>query len=102
MPVIDTEVHPLVRQEPGARYGCNGKPRRRDMLLVKAGYTSAPGNLFAMVRKQIWHRVPDNGSKECRYDRSLGDPKCEGCQHRGSGQEYSKSVQMAAMENQNG
>jgi len=102
MPVLEHAVHDLTRQKPGARYGCNGKPRRRDMLLVKAGYSPAADNLRRLERDQLWERIPDNGSKECRYDRSLGDPKCEGCQHRGSGEEYSRSVQMAVRENQNG
>lgn len=95
-PVIDHEVHPLTRQDDSARYGCHGKSRIRPPLKVQAGYES----IGTANKGGKWvHRViqiEDHGSLECRYDRSLGDPKCNGCQHRGSGEAYSESVQGGA------
>lgn len=84
MPVIPHPTHPDTVQNPEAKYLCNGKPRVRHLLRVKTGY-DIHGNLGMQF-------IKDFGSLECRYDRSLQDVKCAGCQHAGSGEAYAAHV----------
>lgn len=37
-------------------------------------------------------KIQDSMSRECRYDKSLSDIKCDGCPRRGSGEAYAKKV----------
>ena len=95
MPVEDHPIHEKTRQGSDARYGCWGRERRREPLLVKNGHTSGHGDFEAVQRLTL---IPDHGSVECRYDMSLSDQKCAGCQHRGSGERYAESVKAKAKE----
>ena len=92
-PVEEHAVHEKVRQKEGARYGCHNKPRRRDDYFVKTGHdatkTHFDGDVTTRQRRSL---IPDFGSLECRYDMSLTDDKCEGCEHRGSGEAYDKKI----------
>ena len=91
MPVLNHEVHPATVQADGAVYGCHN--RSRDA----AGYYAPDGlqikahdNLkYSFVKTRYIKNVL---SKECRYDKSLSDPKCSGCCHQGSGEEYDRKV----------
>lgn len=80
MPVIDTPVHQ--KTVGGALYGCHN---RADFAI---GYLAS-----------LWSEpeyVAHTMSRECRYDSSLTDAKCEGCKHRGSSEEYQSDLQAAA------
>jgi hypothetical protein len=80
MPVLDHPVHASTIAPP--RYGCNGLPRTREPYDVPDGYT--PDG------RQQTSQIPDPLSPECRYDHSLTDTRCAGCQHRGSGEDYAE------------
>lgn len=64
MPVIHHATDPRTVTGPDHRYGCWGLP------------------------EELNHRMSDR----CRYDKSLGDPNCTDCVHRGKGEAYDKMV----------
>lgn len=90
MPVEDHAVHEKTRIEAQKPYGCHNLGR--DMT----GYHAI--NRFAGTtgHQPVWWlervRIPHVMSRECRYDMSNGDPRCDGCRHRGSGEAYAKRV----------
>ena len=86
MPVVDTPVHERVKEKEGAVYGCWNKPRPNEnsRYLAIDGYDINGCVMFAV----IYH----NMSTECRFDMSLKDPKCNGCEWRGSGEAYDEMV----------
>lgn len=90
MPVEEHKVHEKVREKAGTKYGCHNKDR--DFV----GY-SAP-NRFAGTtgHEPIWWigrmKIPHVMSRECRYDMSLKDVKCESCKHIGSGEAYAEKI----------
>ena len=76
MPVEDHAVHEKVREKEGAKYGCWNKPRPTfGQWMIGGGY----GYEYRF-------------STECRYDMSLTDSKCDGCEWRGSGEAYDAMV----------
>ena len=89
MPVEDHEVHDKVRIKADKPYGCYDRemsecyyaPERK---MGSSGYEP----IFFYERIRIPHRM----SRECRYDMSLMDARCGGCNHRGSGEKYSERV----------
>lgn len=89
MPVLDHEVHDSVIQKEDAKYGCWNKERKREDLLVKNGWLF--NHLFT-EGKQLFTEIEDFGSLECRYDKSLLDNKCKGCNRQGSGEKYSEMI----------
>ena len=94
MPVEDHEVHEKTRIEAAKPYGCHN--RDRDMT----GY-SAPNRFAGTTGHEpiYWLgrvKIPHVMSRECRYDMSNNDSRCNGCKHRGSGEAYAKKVQNAA------
>jgi hypothetical protein len=92
-PVEDHPVHELVRQKQHARHGCwNRKPFSDGYMAPSRQY--APSGNFTMVKVFIPHKM----STECRYDMSLSDGKCAGCQHKGSGEQYAAKIRAAANE----
>jgi len=78
MPVVDTPVHEKVREKEGAVYGCWNMHRPTVGDTVSSSYSG-----------EKWPYV---FSEECRFDMSLKDPKCEGCEWRGSGEKYDEMV----------
>lgn len=73
------------------RYGCFNKKKHR------AGYFAPqrqhlPDGRFTTGVKWIWNRM----SQGCRYDKSLQDPRCEGCTHRGDGEQHLTTQQEGA------
>lgn len=89
MPVIDHAVHEKVRISADKPYGCHNRE-------MSAGYHAI--NRFAGTtgHQPIWWlermRIPHVMSRECRFDMSLKDPRCEGCKHRGSGEAYDARI----------
>lgn len=87
MPVVDTPVHEKVREKEGAKYGCWNKPRREQLgYYVPERYITLKGVTFEASY------VVNTMSIECRYDMSLTDTKCDGCEWRGSGEAYDAMV----------
>ena len=86
MPVIDHEVHEKVKINSSTfRYGCFNKRQYPNYL-----FREFVGNRIEV--KYIEHRM----SRECRYDKSLTDYACEGCEHRGTGEKYAEMVSKAS------
>lgn len=82
MPVIEHEIHPSVRHGAEKRYGCWNLPRPVENSLVVGAEAYGA---------QTW---PFCMSTECRFDLSLSDPWCEGCDHQGSGETYAATIRM--------
>lgn len=76
MPVIDHATHESTRIGSDYRYGCWNKPR------------PVTGQSVYSLPKAYPYRF----SEECRYDMSLTDNACSGCEWRGSGEAYDQSV----------
>ncbi len=84
MPGLDYEVHPLtVGSEHYTK--CSRKER-------KSGYWARDVRHNMQPPKDVWVWVEDTSSRECRYDKSLTDQKCEGCYSRGMGEFYSDEI----------
>lgn len=77
MPVEDHPIHERVRHGADSKYGCWNLPR------------PVYGQLVAPRIGRPW---PYTFSTECRYDKSLTDAWCDGCEHRGSGEIYAERV----------
>lgn len=87
MPVVDTPVHEKVREKEGAVYGCWNKPRRKQLgYYVPERCITLKGVTYEATY------VENTMSEECRFDMSLKDPKCDGCEWRGSGEKYDEMV----------
>lgn len=78
MAVLTHEVHDKVRIEHDKPYGCHNHQDRSE------GYLGSTWGTAKFIEFRM--------SKECRYDMSLTDPRCENCKHRGSGEEYNEMV----------
>lgn len=77
MPVVDHDVHPLVRL--GERPGCfNHKP-------YSPGYF-APDRIYRDdgTWESVQVFIPHRLSTECRFDQAMAGERCEGCEHIGS------------------
>ena len=90
MPVADRESHVMVRRASDAPYGCKDRE-------IKSGYWSHqrkyyPDGRFSIELVFTPHRM----STECRYDKSLVDPRCGTCSRRGTGEECFAAVEAAA------
>ena len=87
MAVLDHPVHEKVRIGNDHRYGCWNRVGHND------GYYAPtrryfPDGSFDMVTIFIPHHM----SRDCRFDMSLQDPSCQGCQHRGLGELYDSNI----------
>lgn len=90
MAVIDHAVHPSTKIDSSHRYGCwNRKPF---MDAYYAPNRAAGTNGYSPVWFYERVRIPHVMSRECRYDMSLTDNACDGCNHRGTGEAYAKHV----------
>ena len=86
MPVIDHESSEQVKRAGDAPYGCKDCIFADGYFLLEREY-QADGT-YVMRNKFIKHTM----SKECRYDRSLSDPRCAQCGHKGKGEAYAAEV----------
>lgn len=94
MPVIEHDVHPSTRVGPDYRHGCWNRPRPK--VGKGGGYYAPvrryfPDGSFEIVSAFVSYRM----SVECRYDVSLRDAWCEGCDHAGSGEAYANEIRRA-------
>ena len=87
MPVLDSNPHDLTKRTEATPYGCKDRTHKQFYALKQRHY-SADGYTYSMVNTLIEHRM----SKTCRYDRSLTDPRCRTCRHKGSGEDYSRKI----------
>lgn len=85
MPVVDAPVHEKVIQKEGFRYGCHNRPRPKARQEVISKFINAIHGWSSCVQ-------PYRFSTDCRFDMSLTDPGCEGCEHRGSGEKYAEEI----------
>ena len=94
MPVIEHEVHEKVRISENKPYGCHNHDRDFTNYSAPNRFTGTTGYepIYWLGRKSIPHVM----SRECRYDTSLKDPRCDDCKHRGSGEAYDAKVRTAA------
>lgn len=100
MPVEDHAVHDKVREKEGAVYGCWNKPRPTadSYYMAQDGWDMeyvGPDDIDGRDWFQgaaMFFEVKHAMSTECRFDMSLKDPKCEGCEWRGSGEKYDEMV----------
>lgn len=83
MPVADTDSHPLTIRTTSSPYGCSNGDRSADGYWAPVRIYNPDGS-FSMGSKPIEHTM----SRECRYDKSLTDPRCVNCKHRGSGETH--------------
>lgn len=93
MPVEDHAVSEIVRIKDSKPYGCNNKPRDFSGYHAPNRFAGTTGN------EPIWWigrmRIPHVMSRECRYDMSLKDARCGGCNHAGGGERYAAMVTAA-------
>ena len=87
MPVLDSNPHEITKRTEATPYGCVTRVFRDSYPLKVRDYT-IDGNSYEMFDKQVVHKM----SRECRYDKSLTDPRCRTCLQRGLGEEYSRKI----------
>ena len=94
MPVENHPVHAKTSIGASKPYGCHNLDR--EMMGYSAPNRRAGSNgydpTFWMERVKISHVM----SRECRYDMSNKDTRCDGCKHRGSGEAYADRIRSAA------
>lgn len=94
MPVEEHEVHEKVKIDLHTPYGCHNRDRDFTGYSAPRRFAGTTGHepIYWLGRVKIPHVM----SRECRYDRSLKDPRCDGCKHRGSGEAYDAKIREAA------
>lgn len=90
MAVIDHAVHDKVKIAEDKPYGCHNGDRDCKGYYAPQRFSGSDG--YKPMFRYEAVRVPHRMSKECRYDMSLTDPRCNGCKHRGSGEQYNEMV----------
>lgn len=83
MRVTDTDSHPLTIRTASAPYSCSNGARSATRYWAPVRIYNPDGS-FVVGSKPIEHSM----SRECRYDKSLTDPRCVDCKHRGSGEAH--------------
>jgi hypothetical protein len=78
VPVLTHDIHDSTRIGAEYRYGCHNKPR-----------PTIEQKVFSRFSREAWPYV---FSTECRFDMSLKDSACAGCEWRGSGERYDEQV----------
>ena len=86
MPGLEHAVSAMTKRsdEP---YGCHNRLRGQPWMMVQDGWNAAGQRHMVMML--------DRMSVECRYDMSLSDKRCAGCQWAGSGEEYDQKIRSA-------
>lgn len=90
MPVADRESSDIVRRASDAPYGCKDRVMSPGYWTLQRFYF--PDGRYVMHEVFIKHTM----STDCRYDKSLLDPRCGECGLRGTGEEYAAAVLAAA------
>ena len=96
MPVENHAVHEMTRKTDAHRYGCHNRKDFADVYRAPRRFQTSDG--YQAVFKYEAEPVDFVMSRECRYDRSLQDPWCGDCKHRGSGEAYdAKARELASV-----
>jgi hypothetical protein len=90
MPVEDHAVHHKVIEKAGTKYGCHNRQGFNEAYYAPNRFAGTTGHQPIWWLERV--RIPFTMSRECRYDMSLRDVKCEECKHRGSGEAYAAKV----------
>lgn len=90
MPVEDHAVNEKVRIKANEPYGCNNKERLMNGYSAPDRRAGTNGYMPTFWMERV--KIPHVMSRECRYDMSLADARCDGCKHAGSGERYSAMV----------
>ena len=85
MAVIDHPTHELTIGKPTYET-CQVKQRKPSYWATDRRYF--PDGSFEFISV----RVPDRSSKDCRYDMSDIDSRCEGCRQVGVGNAYNEHI----------
>ena len=93
-PVVDHAVHEMTRFDDSKRYGCHNRKDFADLYRAPQRFQTSDG--YQAVFKYEAVTIPFTMSRTCRYDRSLQDPWCGDCKHRGSGEAYDAKVRELA------
>jgi len=87
MPVLEHETHEKVKQKEGFRYGCYNRLRNGSM-----GYYVPERDITLSGVKYVATYVENTMSRDCRFDMSLTDQACEGCEWQGMGEKYAEEI----------
>lgn len=91
MPVPESESSPVTVRKASDLYSCHNGPRNARGYYAPQRVYHADGT-FHMDLVFIWHTM----SRECRYDMSLSDSRCEDCTWRGTGEAYARKNEDAS------
>ena len=94
MPVEDHAVHEMTRFDDSKRYGCHNRKDFADKYRAPRRFQTSDG--YQAVFQCEAEPVDFVMSRTCRYDRSLKDPWCGDCKHRGSGEAYDAKIRELA------
>jgi hypothetical protein len=86
MAVLESQSNALNTCSSTRPYGCSGRVFKDGYYLRVREYLT--DGTYAYQNKFIEHTM----SKECRYDHSLTDQRCQFCNHRGSGERYDQMI----------
>ena len=86
MPGLEHPVSAITKRTDADPYGCANAKRKDGYYATERVYH--PGGTYNLA--MVW--VPDVMSKECRYDHSLTDKRCNTCNKRGSGEQYDQMI----------
>lgn len=87
MPVLDNPPTAGVKRTSLDKYGCYNRDSFKDEFWA-IDRRFFPDGRFELTNVSVPFRM----SKECRYDHSLSDVRCDMCKHAGSGEKYDKEV----------
>jgi hypothetical protein len=88
-PVLDHETHQATIGS--ERYDACREKVRKEGYYAQDGWEYVwIGGFAVWMPKWVW--ITDESSATCRYDKSLTDPKCEGCHRRGQGEQYDQQI----------
>jgi hypothetical protein len=90
MPVEAHEVHEKVRIDAAKPYGCHNRDGFKEAYHAPNRFAGTTGHQPIWWLERV--RIPFTMSRECRYDMSLTDPRCNECKHRGSGEAYDAKI----------
>jgi hypothetical protein len=86
MAVLESSPHALTVRTGSEPWGCSNRVWAEGYYAPQRSYRL--GGIFDTVLKFIPHTM----SKECRQSGTTNDPRCEGCQERGMGDEYVERI----------
>lgn len=86
MPVIESEPSAITIRDRSAPYGCKDRVISEGYFAPQRYYLE--NGSFVVGVKFIKHTM----STECNHDKSLTDPRCSECKHKGSGEKNAELI----------